>query len=166
MNDLMSAPGHQERRLLDRLVPDGHDKVCAIDRPVDVIAFAQCRGAEIEIRRSPDSPLPHLRIEERDADAMNEVGKRRRKSRSTGTGAEHQQRKLRGQDQVGCALDGLRRGNRNLHGMGRHQRDVARFLLGDVFGQFEMHRAGAFFGCDAKCVADEGRNARCTHDLL
>src|SRR5258708_2835875 len=29
-----------------------------------------------------------------------------------------------------------------------------------------MPRAVGFFGCDAKGVAEEGRNARCTHDLL
>src|ERR1700682_3310859 len=50
--------------------------------------------------------------------------------------------------------------------MGRHQRDGARFLRGDVFGQFEMHRAGTFFGRDTKGVADQRRNARCAHDLL
>ncbi len=166
MNDLMLASGHEERRLLDCVVPDRYDNVRAIDRPVDVIAFAQGRGAEIEVRRTPDSPLPHLCIEEWDADATNEVGKRWRKPRATCSSAEHQQRKLRGQDQVGCALDGFRRGNRNLHRMARHQRGVSRFLLGHVFGQFEMYRAGALFGRDAKRIPDQGWNARCTHDLL
>src|ERR1700676_3122634 len=166
MNDLMSAPRHQERRLLNRLVPNGNDEVRAIDCPVDVVAFAQGSGAEIEVRRTPDSPFSHLCIEERDTDATNEVGKRRRKLRSICPGAKHQQRKLRGQNKVGCALDGSRRGNRNLHRVGRHQRDISRFFLGDVFGQFEMYGAGALFGRYAKCIPDEGRNTRRTHDLL
>src|ERR1700687_202019 len=50
--------------------------------------------------------------------------------------------------------------------MGRHQRDVSRFLGSNVFGQFEMHRARTLFGRDAKGVPDEGRNTRCAHDLL
>ena len=57
----------------------GDDEVRAIDRLVDVIALAQGGGTKIEIRSTPDGPLPHLRIEERDADATNEIGKCRSK---------------------------------------------------------------------------------------
>ncbi len=79
MNDPMQTPRHEERRLLNCVVPDRHNDVRAIDRLMDVIAFAQGCGAKIEVRRTPDSPLPHLRIEERDANATNEIGKCRSK---------------------------------------------------------------------------------------
>ena len=162
----MPPPGHQERRLLDRVVPDRHDEIGAIDRLVDVVAFTQSGGAEIEIRSTPDDPLPHLRIEERDADAAHEFGKRRRKLRPACAGAEHQQRIFGGQDQIGGAPDGFRRWNREFRGMDRNQRDIACLLRGNVFRQFEMNRAGTFLGRDAKGIADQGRNTRCAHDLL
>src|SRR3979411_1681616 len=50
--------------------------------------------------------------------------------------------------------------------MDRRERDVSRFLRGNVFRQFEMHRARTLFGRDAKGVPDQGRNTRCAYDLL
>ena len=166
VNDPVLPARHQERRLLDRFVADGDDEIGAVDRLVDVIAFTQGRGADIIVRRAADGALAHLRIEKWDADAADEFGQRRRQLRAAGAGAEHQQRTFRGQDQLGRARDRLGRRYRQLRFMGRHQRDVAGFLGGDVFGQFEMHRAGTLFGGDAEGVAHQRRNRRGTHDLL
>ena len=140
--------------------------VGAIDRLVNIVAFAQSRGAEIEFRRAADRALAHLGIEERDADAADEFGQRRRQLRPAGAGAEHQQRTFGGQNQIRGTPDRFRRCNRKLSGMDRHHCDIAGLLRGHVLRQFEMHRAGTLFGGDAKGIADQGRNSRCAHDLL
>jgi len=135
---------------------DGADHRSEGDSSKPTGAFPDCRCSGSDA----------LRIEEGDADATNEIGKCRSKLRATRACAEHEQRKLGGQDQTGRALNGCRRWDRKVRGMSGHQRDIARFLRGNVFGQFEMHRAGTLFGSNAKGVSDEGRNTRCAHDLL
>ena len=59
MNDLMSSLRHQERRLLNRFMPDRDDEIGAIDRLMDVIAFARrqrCRDRSSDA--PPTAPFP------------------------------------------------------------------------------------------------------------
>ena len=90
VNDLVAALRHQERRLFHGVVADGDDEVGTVDGAVDVVAFAQGRGAEIELRGAADRPLAHLGVEEGDPHPPDEVGQRRRELRAAGAGAEHQ----------------------------------------------------------------------------
>ena len=147
-----SAVAHQERRLLDGVVPDREDEIGALDRVVNVVALRQRSGAEIELGNAGHRALAHLGIEEGDLRAADEVGQGLHQPRPVAGGADHHQRTFGGEDHVYDAPDSRGRGDRPVHRMRRNQRSRGLFR-GDILGQFQMHGTGTFLGRDAEGVA-------------
>ena len=72
VDDRRAARAHEERRLLDRVVPDRQDEVGLVDGLVHVVALGEGCGAHPQVDRLSERPpgdhaLAHLRGEERDA---------------------------------------------------------------------------------------------------
>ena len=64
MNYLRAAGAtHQKRRLFDRVMAHGDDKISERNRLMDVVAFRQCCGSHIEVGSACDGTLAHLRVE-------------------------------------------------------------------------------------------------------
>ena len=73
MQHRRSVRPHEEGRFLDGVVTDGNDQIGAINRVVDIVAFRQCSGPHVEPGHTRDGTLAHLRIEERDLDALDKI---------------------------------------------------------------------------------------------
>ena len=96
VDDRRTARAHQERRLLDRVVPDREDQVGPVDRLVDVVALGQRGGAQSQARRSPaTTPLPICVLKKGIRGTAQELAQIRGQARPAGRGAEHDQRALR-----------------------------------------------------------------------
>jgi hypothetical protein len=67
---------HEKRRLLNRIVADRDNQIRAIDRPMDVVALRQRRGAHVEVRPAGHGALAHLRIEERNLHPPDQIRQR------------------------------------------------------------------------------------------
>ena len=89
---------HQERRLLHRVVTDRDDQIGAVDRVMNVVAFRERGGAEIEVRPAGHRALAHLRVEEGNPGLAHEIGQRIDQAGPVAGGADHDQRTLCFQD--------------------------------------------------------------------
>ncbi len=146
------GPAHQERRFFHGVVADGDDQIGAVDGVMDVIAFRECRGAEIEVRAAGHRALAHLGVEEGNAGAAHEVGQRVDEARPVAGGADHDQRTFCFQDHRCGSIQRGGRGHRPVDRMRGQQRGVGLFG-GDVLGQFEMHRPRPLLHRDAEGIA-------------
>ena len=108
---------HDEGRLLDGVVADGNDEVGLVDRLMDPVALRQRRGAHIEIGAGVDRALPHLGVEEGNAETADELRQRLGELRTARGRAQHHQRALRRCDHAGGAVDRDRRRHRELDRM-------------------------------------------------
>ncbi len=159
-------------RLLDRVVADADDQVGAIDRLVHVVALGQCGGSHPQLGAAAlgadagDRALAHLGVEERNADAPDALGQQAGEPWPAAGGAEHYERTL-GLHQQGCSvLDRSGGCHREFDRMDRNDLQIVRHgLAGNVFGQFEVHGAGALFGRQPERLSNDGRDARRADDL-
>ena len=172
VDHLRSLRAHDEGGLLDRVVANGQDQVGPVDRLVHVVAVGQRGRSHPQLgsafggAQTGDRSLAHLRVEERNADAANEIRQLAGEPGAAGRSAEHHQRPLGSHQQVRGPVErgGVR--HRDLDRVRPDQRHVlVQLLARDVLGKFEMHRAGTLFRRQAECVAHDGRNAGGADDL-
>ena len=156
---------HQERRLLDRVVTDRDDQVGPVDRLVDVIPLREGCCAHIEIMAAGYGALAHLRVEEGDLGAGDEIGQSGAQARAAGGGAQHHQRPLRLEDHFGREVESRRRRYRLLDRMRRHHGKIRSFLARDIFRQFQVNRPRPLLHRHAESVAHEGGDGTRAHDL-
>ncbi len=166
MQDPRSARAHQERRLLHRIVADRDDQIGPLDRIVDIVALRQRGGSHVEPGSAGDGALAHLRIEERDLQALHEIRQGVRQARAARARAKHHQGALGIEDQSGRSVQRRGRGDRLRDRVGRHRRDLGRLLCRDVLRQFEMHRAWPLLLRDPKSLAHDRRDRRRADDLM
>ena len=95
VNHLRALRTHDERRLLNCVVPDGNDQVGAINSLVHVVTFAKCGRAHIELASPRHCSFSHLRREEGNLRAADESPDACRAPRARCGGAQHNQRPLR-----------------------------------------------------------------------
>ena len=132
MDHLRPLRPHDERRLLDRIVPDGDNQVGAVHRLVDIVALGQRRSAHVELGATGDGALAHLGREKRDAGSAHEAAEACGAARTRCGGAEHDQRPLRLEDHGGRAVQRLAMGDGHLDGMGRHHGDRVDLFASDI----------------------------------
>ena len=161
-----SPRAHDEGRFLHRVVPDRNDQIGAVDRPMDVIAFRERGGAHVEPGPTGNRALAHLCVEERDAHAAHEIRQGVRQPWPAGRRAQHHQRPLSPEDQVGRAFQSRGMGNRDVDRVPRHERNVGRLFVRDVLRQFQMDRAWPFLLRQPEGLAHNGGDCRWTDDLV
>ncbi len=166
MQDRRSSRPHEEGRLLHRVVADGDDEIRPIDRPMDIVALREGRGAHVEPRSAGDGALAHLRVEERDLDAPHERRQRLREARPARRRAQHDERPLGLEDQLGRPVQRPALSDRRIDRVGRDGRHVRPRLTGDVLRQFEMNRARPLLLRHAERLPHHRRNGRGAHDLM
>ncbi len=132
MQNLRSARTHEEGRLLNRVVADRDDQVGAIDRVVNIVTLGKRGGAHVESGPARDCPFAHLRVEERDLQAIDEIRQRVSKARAACGRTQHHQRSLGLENQVGRSLQRRRMGDGQINRVRRHQRNRRSRASGDV----------------------------------
>jgi hypothetical protein len=141
VDHLGAALGHEEGRLLDDVVADVDDQVRRLDRAVDEVARRQRRAAEELGMGLVDHPLAELGGDEGDPGLLDQLEKHPAGHLAVRPGADDEQRRSRRLDLPN------RRVHRFLVG-GRPadeapvKRPSLRLLLGDILGEFEVHRPG------------------------
>src|SRR5262249_12447056 len=141
------------------------DQIGEIDGPMHVVAFGERRGTEVQVGTAADSAFTHLRVEEWQTGAANEIRQGWREIAAAGTRAEHQQRVFRCENRPGRALDRGPWRLRMFDQMDRYERDVSHGVRSDVLGQFEMHRARTLLDGGPEGLTNERRNTGGADDL-
>ena len=129
---------HKERRLLDGIVTYGDDQICPVDRPMHVVPLGQRSRAHVEPGAASDRALAHLRVEERDLQALHETRQGLGQVRTACSRTQHHQGPLSLEDQFGCTIQCCARCNGPVNRVGWHGQYRRRSLAGDVFRQLEM----------------------------
>jgi hypothetical protein len=111
-----------------------------------------------------DDALAHLRGEERDAGVVDEFAQHLGAGLAVRAGADHQQRTPGLADRVGRMSDDLLVGDRAAVVAGRDHHRVG-VVAGDVLGQFQVRRAGAFLLGATEALAHAGRDVVGRDDL-
>ena len=164
VDDLDASVLHEERRLLDHVVADVDDQIRRLDRAVDEVTRRERRVAQEQRISLVDDPFAHLRRDERDASLVDELPQHVARQLAIGAGADQQQGRLGGSNHLDGGANRLLFGDRSPDEAGGN-RFLVDFLGGDVFGQFEMHRARLLFLGQAKRFADPRRDVGSADEL-
>ena len=155
VDHLRALRAHDERRLLDRIVPDGDDQVGAINGLMHVVTFAERGRAHIELAAPGNGSLAHLGREEWNLRAADEASDSCRAPRTRCGGAEHDQWPLGFQDHLGGTIERCAVCDRNFDRMLLDHRDIFGFFACDVLGQFQQNRTRPLLHGDTKGVAND-----------
>ena len=157
---------HDERRLLHRIVTDGDDQIGAVDRLMNIVALGERRRPHVQVRAAGDGALAHLRVEEGNADAADELRQGVGQPRPVRRGAQHQQRPLGGEDHRCSPVERGGRRNGNVDRVGGHGGKLGHFFGGNVFRQLKMNRARPLLLRHPEGVAHERGDRRRADDLV
>ncbi len=116
-------------------------------------------------RSTGDRPLAHLGVDIGNLHAAHEIRQAVGEKRPARRCAQHQQRTLGFQDQLGRALERGGAGDRDLDRVRLDERNVRHSFGRDVFRQFQMNRPRPFLLRQAKGVAHDRGYGRRADDL-
>src|SRR5262249_50003601 len=131
---------HDEGWLLDRVVADGNDQIGAIDRIVDIVAFWQSGRAHVKTGPAGDGTLTHLRVEERNLHALNEIRQSVGEAGAARRRTKHDEWPLGFQDERGRTIERRSLGDGHLDRVRLDKWWFPRRLCRNVLRQLEMHR--------------------------
>ena len=110
----------------------------AVYCPMHIVPLRERGGTHVEPGSAGDRTLAHLRVEERDLQALHEIGQRVSQVRTACSRTQHHQRPLGLEDQLGRTIQCCARRNGPVDRVRRDGRNCGSGLAGNVFRQLEM----------------------------